>query len=191
MNFWQRGAALSALAALLSAQAAQAADAIYLGSCDRAKIVQQQSTIDLLVPHARYEGIQRIHLNSTWKTECDSDELTVLTLTQKSRSTNSIVFDTHRTSINFGKKAGCLEPARMDWVITGTATFTTRLEQKGELCELLIWSDWIQTTASDPGWQGNFANRVISMDGGGLVISQPGSANGEYRTPVAYTAVSK
>ena len=52
-----RLAAFAALSALVSSNAAQAADSVYLGDCTRAQMVLQQSTIDTLLPHSRYEGI--------------------------------------------------------------------------------------------------------------------------------------
>lgn len=185
-----RSSAALATAALLSTQAAHAADAVYLGDCNRAAQVQQQSTIDKLLPHARYEGITRMYINSDWALNCQTDQLQSYTLKQRYRTTSSIVYDVTRTDINHDRKAGCSALTLNSTGVSGTVTFTTKLEQKGELCELYIWSDWKQTLAGNATWKGDFANRVISMDGGSFTISQPASTGGKYTTPISFTGVN-
>lgn len=183
-------AALCATASLFSAQAAQAADSVYLGDCNRARMVQQQSTIDKLLPHWRYEGIGRVYINSDWAVACETDQLQNYTLKQRSRSSYSVVYDVTRADINYNKKSGCAAPTLNSTGVSGTVTFTTKFEQKGELCEIYIWSDWEQKLAGNATWTGNFANRVISMDGGSFTIAQPASTGGKYTTPISFTGVN-
>jgi opacity protein-like surface antigen len=182
--------ALLATSALFSAQAAQAADAVYLGDCERARMVQQQSTIDKLLPHNGYEGITRMYINSDWAVACRTDQLQNYSLKLRSRNSSLITYDVSRADINYDRKAGCAAPVLNSTGVSGSVVFTTKLEQKGELCELYIWSDWKMTLAGNATWSGNFANRVVSMDGGSFVISQPASTGGKYTTPISFTGVN-
>jgi hypothetical protein len=178
-------------AALFAGQTAQAADSVYLGDCARAKIIQQQSTVDTLIPHTRYEGVQRLSNAALNTDDCPMDQIVIDTLSQKSRSTKSVIFDTRRLDINFGKAPGCPSPVLLEEAVVGTVTFTTILEKNGDLCDLYIWADWTQALSSDPLWKGNFASRIISMDGGSFALTQPESVGGQYQTPAAYTGVNK
>ena len=179
-----------AAGAMFSAQTAQAADSVYLGDCTRARTVQQQSTIDKLLPHGGYEGIARIYINRDWAVACKTEQLQNYTLKLRSRNSSSIVYDVTRADINFDRKAGCAAPLLNSTGVTGSVTFTTKLEQKGELCELYIWSDWRQTLAGNATWSGDFSNRVVSMDGGSFTIAQPASVDGKYSTPISFTGVN-
>ncbi len=174
---------------LVLGQAAQAADSVYVGDCNRARVVQQQSTIDTLLPHSRYEGISRNFINADWAVACQTDQLSNYTLKQRSRSTSAVIFDIIRIDINHHRKAGCSGPMALPPTITGTVTFSTYFAQKGELCEVYIWSDWKQTMAGNASWAGNWANRVVSMDGGAFTIAQPASTGGKYTTPIGFTGV--
>lgn len=191
MKFSHLLAAFLTTTALLSSQAAQSADAIYVGDCIRAKAVHLQSKIDMLLPYTSYEGTYR-GIYAKEVQPCDTDQLILYSLKERSRSANAIVFDTERKDFNFGKGTGCGTGYFSDKLVVGTATFTTRLQQKGEVCEVVIWSEWAQRRPSDPAWSGNFRNFVTTLDGGALVISQLVAGayeKGDYRTPVVFTPV--
>jgi hypothetical protein len=186
MKIRRTGAAIGLAAILLSNQAAQAADAVYLGDCERARQVQLQSTIDTLVPHRRYEGVQRAQFGINKSSACDLNSLIVNTLTERSRSTSAVVYDMVRNDVFYGKQSGCSNVHVHDTTWTGTVTFTTVLSERGELCELYIKADWFHT---GPNKMTDFWNRVISMDNGAFVISQPAASGGEFRTPLAFTGI--
>ena len=188
MDFKRIVSALAFGTALLASQTAQAADSVYLGDCARAKMIQQQSTIDTLLPHTRYEGIQRMYLSVDATTACPRDYLIAFTLTQKSRSSSAITFDTVRNEFLTGMKpTGCAAPVRHSSPIYGSVTFTTTLQQTGELCEVYIWGAFGQYAPNSTTVAASFGNRILNLDGGSLVLSQPGPVPGTYYTPVAFT----
>lgn len=191
MRYSNRWAAMAALAALATGNAAQAADVVYLGDCTRAQAVKQQSTINTLLPHKRYEGITRIHAEGMVNSQCNRDQLQIYTLTEKSRSTSEVIFDVSRSAIDFGKIRDCMVPKDVGTVVTGTVRFTTELAAKGDLCELYIWSNWTLRYSGDANWKGDFSNRALGMEGGSFVISQPSSDGVKYWTPAAFTGVNK
>lgn len=176
-----------ALAAMLAGQSAHAADAIYLGDCERARQVQQQSTISKLIPHRRYEGIQRAQFAVNKSASCSLNTMLFMTLTEKTRSSSTVVFDMVRTDIFYGRETGCVPLQRQAYDYQGTVTFATKLEQRGELCELFIRADWVHT---GPNKITDFWNRVISMENGAFVIAQTAAKDGQFWTPLAFTGVN-
>ena len=175
-------------ASLFSAQVAQAADSVYLGDCNRAKLVQQQSTIDTLLPHIRYEGVQRMYMGDSASTACPQDRLLTFTLTQTSRSASSVVFSTMRKDFLAGNKtSGCAAPSNLGDPKYGTVTFTTQFKQTGELCEVYIWASFVQYAPNTTTSQSTFASRIVTLDGGSFAMSQPAPVVGTYHSPIAFT----
>ena len=186
MKIKPRFAATAAFAALVSGQAAQASDVVYLGECSRAQTVKNQSTIDKLLVDARYEGMQRSYFGAESDLECDINELTFYSLQRRSSNAQEVLFDVVRHDVNYGMVENCVELERFS-AVTGTVSFTTRLDTKGELCELYIWSDWKLSDPADPNWAGNFANRVTIVGESAFVVRQPRYGVGKYRTPLSFT----
>ena len=182
----QMSARIAIAALLISSNAARAEDSVYLGDCERARIVQQQSTIDKLIPHWQYEGTQRAQFPFKSTDVCVANTLAVYTLTERSRSVNSVVFSMVRNDVFFSKRAGCATVSLGSKTYSGTVTFTTAVEQAGELCDVYIKANW---THEGPNKLTDFWNRVISMKNGAFVISQPASADGVFRTPLAFTGI--
>lgn len=157
---------LLALAGLAATSAAQAQNVVYEGDCNRARIVQAESTIDKLMPFTRYKGTQVINSTDLDKGTCVVDDMIVFELVQTSRSSSAVVFSTRRNDVGIGTGAGgCMAPSRYTTDVTGTVTFETKLETKDQLCELYISAKW-KDTMSD------FVNRVIPLAGGAFVLAQ-------------------
>jgi hypothetical protein len=175
-------------AAIMAPQAAIAADSVYMGDCNRARQVHQQSTIDTLLPHARYEGVQRFSVGDPASSACPRDYLITYSLTQKSRSTTKVDYDVREQYFLTGSNpTGCAAPARNGNPHFGTVSFTTKFEQKGELCEVYIWAYFSRYAADMKTLNVNFANRVLNLEGGSLILSQPAPVVGKYYTPIAFT----
>ena len=174
----------------LASQSAQATNSIYIGDCARATEVHQQSTVDTVVPHSRYEGVLRLHQENYTKAGCNYDQMQASTLTQVKRTKTEVVFNVSVIAINFSTTSNCMVP-EIRPTTSGTVTFTTHQSPKGDLCEVYIWSDWNLTHSVDPNWKGSFKNRAIPMEGGSFVIAQSASDGLGYRTPLAFTGVSK
>jgi hypothetical protein len=192
MGLRRKVASIAAGTALLSGQSLQAADAVFLGDCERAKIIEQQSTIDKLLPHQRYEGVGRIVLGPEQTYPCKSEHLLSITLTQRSRNERSIVFDISKQTIWNTRKPGCKVPGATESPAiydtqTGTVVFESRFGQVGELCELYIWSNWDMTQDGPDQRKVTFANRVISLDGGGFTVIQPAVYNNWTYTPQSFS----
>jgi hypothetical protein len=185
----QKWAAMAAGAALISSNAAQAADSVYMGECSRADIIQRESTIDKLIPHKRFEGVQRLHSGYLVTSACNSDQLQITTLTESKRTSSEIVYTVQRPAIDFGKKPGCTQPTAVATIATGTVKFTVARRTVGELCEIYLWAVWELRSAQDTNWKGDFSARAIALEGGSFVITQPASDGVSYRTPLAVTGV--
>lgn len=188
MNIGQGFLACGAAIALFSSQVAQAADSVYLGDCTRARMVQQQSTIDTLLPHGRYEGIQRMYMGDSATTACPQDRLLTFSLNQTSRTTSSVVFSTMRQDFLAGNKpSGCVAPTKFSGPSYGSVTFTTKFEQKGELCEVYIWAYFVQYKANTTTTESTFGSRIVTLEGGSFAMAQPAPIVGEYHSPIAFT----
>lgn len=175
-------------ASLFSAQVAQAADSVYLGDCTRARLVQQQSTIDTLLPHLRYEGIQRMYMGDSSTTACPQDRLLTFTLNQTSRNSSQVVFSTMRQDFLAGNKpSGCVAPTKFSGPNYGSVTFTTQFRQTGELCEVYIWASFVQYKANTTTTESTFASRIVTLEGGSFAMSQPAPVVGTYHSPIAFT----
>jgi hypothetical protein len=179
--------ALIALFAALASPAAHASDSIYLGDCARARIVQKQSTIDTLIPHKRYEGMQRAQFASDKTASCEKNSLMTFTLTERSRNSNRVVFDMVRNDIYFGQQSGCPPVSVFSEPATGTVAFTVHWWPQGELCEVYVRAEWDYSEASKVP---DFWSRVISMENGAFVIAQQASSGGLYSTPLAFSGVN-
>jgi hypothetical protein len=190
MGLKSKVAGIVAVASMISGQGAYAADSVYLGDCARARIVQQQSTIDNLMPHKRYEGGQRVQFANEKSLSCGLNSLIAYTLNEKSRSSSKVVFDVLRTDVMFGRESACPGPAVFRSTYSGTISFTTHLAPKDELCEVYILSEWDLNKSTDPSWKSKIAPRVIALEDGAFVIMQPASQDGAFWTPMSFTGVN-
>jgi hypothetical protein len=187
MNGKNRIAVFATCAALVS-QTAHAADSVYLGDCTRARQVQQQSTIDTLLPHSRYEGIQRMYMGDSASTACPQDRLLTFSLTQTARSSSQVVFNTMRKDFFAGNKAsGCAAPSDLGTPKYGSVTFTTQFTQRGELCEVYIWASFVQYKPNTTTTDTSFASRIVTLEGGAFAMAQPAPIVGKYHTPISFT----
>jgi hypothetical protein len=182
---------LIASMAMIYSQCAKAEDSLFQGSCDRARIVQQQTTIDKIMVFGRYEGIQRMHTGQTEKKECKADQILVDTLTLKSRNSIEVIFDVKTTVMAFGSIPNCMDPKIMNTDRYGTVKFTTKLSEVNEICDLYVWSEWNELSKQDSSWSSTFKTRVVKLDANGLVIAQPSGTAGQFRSPIAYAGVQQ
>lgn len=172
-----------ALAGLAATSAAQAQNAVYEGDCNRARIVQAESTIDTLMPFSRYKGTQVMNSSTLDKGTCVVDDMVVFELIQSSRSTSSVVFSTRRNDVGIGTGAGgCSAPSRYATDVMGTVTFETKLETKDQRCELYISAKW-KDTMSD------FVNRVIPLAGGAFVLAQSAPTTTFKASPMGFVGI--
>jgi hypothetical protein len=182
---------LIASMAMIYSQCAKAEDSLFQGSCDRARIVQQQTTIDKIMVFGRYEGIQRMHTGQTEKKECKADQILVDTLTLKSRNNVEAIFDVKTTVMTFGSVPNCMEPKIMNTDRYGTVKFTTKLSQANEICDLYVWSEWSELSKRDPNWSAGWSTRVVKLSDNGLVIAQTTGNPGQFYSPIAYAGVQQ
>ena len=181
--------ALLAIATLMSSTAAQAADSVYLGDCTRARTVLASSTIDKLLPHKRYEGVQRIYDTVTTDKVCGREQVNIDTLTQKTRSAQKLVFTLKSITIEYGLVPDCVEAKAYYGERTGEVTFTSRIDERDGICEVYIWSDWQEKVTYDPNWNGASANRVLFMEGGNFTVTSLSNTPTNYQTPIAYIGI--
>lgn len=177
---------------LASSQPVSAADYVYLGDCERARIVQQDTTIDKLLPHGRYEGVQRRHVGDNAGTACLQDRLMTLTLNQTSRTTSSLVFNTVRQDFLVGPaSSNCTVPTKLTEVSYGSVTFSTQFHQKGELCEIYIWASFDQYAPNTNTIQSTYRGRIVTLEGGSFAMGQPAPEGGKFYSPIAFTGANK
>lgn len=184
-----RLAAFAAAISLISGNAAQAADSVYVGDCVRARTVLASSTIDKLLPHKRYEGVQRIKDTITTDTVCGREQVIVDTLTQKTRNKDKLVFTLKSVTLEYGLVPDCVEPKAYYNERTGEVTFTSRILETDGICEVYIWSDWQEKVSYDPNWKGASANRVLFMEGGNFTVASISDTVANYQTPIAYIGI--
>lgn len=183
-------AGIAAIAALTGSQAASADDYLYQGDCIRARKEQKFSTIDKLMKYSRYKGVQILHLGSTEiKTGCTVENIVIYNLTERSRTTAKVVYDLRRNDISASSgKQNCGHLVRLDTDVTGTAEFTTNIEQNGQICSVYVVARFSERDAKIPSWSGQPWGRVSFSDGG-FTMSQPLPVSNKHWTPFAFTGV--
>lgn len=189
MTTFRRCIILAAGLSLALHQNAHAADAIYVGDCVRARTVLASSTIDKLLPHKRYEGVQRMNDKVTTDKVCGREQVLVDTLTEKSRSTQKLVYTIKSVTLEYGLVPDCVDARAYYGERTGEVTFTSRLDEKDGICEVYIWSDWLEKVSYDPNWNGASANRVLYLEGGNFTVASVSNRADDYQTPIAYIGI--
>lgn len=180
--------ALAAMAGLATtAQPVLADDFIYQGNCDRARSVMDERNAYILLPFSRYRGVKI----GIWGNEsCGRSTVLTFTLTQSARDTRSATYNVVRRQFEIDKATECSEKNAIARDVTGTVTFSLRMEEKRpNLCEVYLWSDWTLRRASEPGWQGDFAYRAQVLDNHSFVVASTPPNVPQYQSPMAFTGV--
>ena len=120
---------------------------------------------------------------------CKVDTAIIRTLSLQSRTTTQAIYNLVRKSITVGSQVeGCTDLKIQNSTTVGTATFTTQLGRVADGCEVVVKVAWdLRDTASN--WTANFATRVLVLNDGSIVMSQPGPENGLYSTPLAFSGL--
>ncbi len=179
----KRVALLASLAALVS-QPVLAEDYVFKGDCARASVLKAERTIDKLIPYSRYKGVSRDNFGNE---NCGRDTLIVTDLNEAQRSTAQVVFNIARTDVMFGTTTGCPTAIWSQGTI-GTVTFTLKETRSGDVCELYIWSEWRERSATTD-WTGSFDHRVTPITQTKFVTSNSDTVSERFHTPASFAAV--
>ena len=189
MHKVRRGTILLALTGLGTSQIAHAENAIYQGECNRAYDVKATNTVDQILQYSRYKGVSLQRLADQANSTCKVDLTVVSSLTLVSRDAAQATYNMLRKYVRIGSQnESCDELKPWNGGISGTVKFTTQLAELGSTCEVYVRAEWALKDATST-WTSNFSTRMLMLNDGSMVMSQPGPTTTTYDTPIAFTGV--
>ena len=179
-----------AVGALVSAQAAAAQDTFYQGECARAYDVQAANSIDRIFTYSSYRGVSMHRFEDQSSLACKTDQVIIRYLTRSSVTKDAARYNVSRKTVKVGSKPdGCAELSIWNETVIGTVTFTMEMTQSGDFCTLNLWADWNLTDTNDSAWRGAFKAKMLMLNEGSFVASQPNPGGGRFNSPLAFTGL--
>lgn len=182
----------TAMAGVVSSQVAMAENAIYQGPCDRAREVSLANKIDKIVIHNSYKSVALLRIAGDYEKNCPAETFIFRELKLKSRSSANVVFDVKGSTIKVGNPGNAKPCERLHlWndATYGTLSFRLTVENKNEVCEVVVYGDWVIKDRNSPSYEARFSDRVIMLNEGSMVMAQPRFKDGHYFAPITFSSM--
>ncbi|MCW3838412.1 hypothetical protein ACFQ1E_20240 [Sphingomonas canadensis] len=151
-----------AVAAMIATACAVPAEAqaIYSGNCDRARALQREQTVDRLVPSAKYQGVYM----ERWRTQpaCQSLLMFRYLLVRTRLDSSRVEYRLTRESYNVAQAGESCSPevSVRNKAIYGDVAFTTKVVERGGVCDFLLESAWRHRAQVDSKWADDWSETV-------------------------------